>query len=165
MKSYEATRYPPWIWLAMRKHQKGTINLKRISPEFGQPCSLFLAHLQLLAHENKQLSSIIINYTEQFIKYHQLFINYHQLFIRYSSITQIFRARSPHFSAPLMPAMASMKARMGAMPVPSATISMGVLCFSGKVTFQGKPRGGTDLGWSWESWAELWAECWMIVGW
>ena len=35
---------------------------------------------------------------------------------------------------------ASMKARMGAIPVPKATISIGVVCFSGRVTLDSPER-------------------------
>ena len=104
---------------------------------------------QLFIHYSSiihQLSSAIID--------HQLFSNYHplSLIINYSAITQAFCAKSPIFR----PSFSSMKARIGAMPVPSATISMGVLCFSGKVTLKGT-RGarvwrwnlGLNVGWCW----------------
>ena len=48
---------------------------------------------------------------------------------------------------PIFCCHASMKARMGAIPVPKATISIGVVCFSGRVTWvPNKPKGWRVLG-------------------
>ena len=157
----------------------------RTPPEICNESLLTLAN-----HVSSNLFSLHIStWLMKTTGYHQLFSNYHQLFIHYSSsihqlssviindhqlssvindsliinysaITQAFCAKSPIFR----PSFSSMKARIGAMPVPSATISMGVLCFSGKVTLKGT-RGarvlrwnlGLNVGW-----------CWMMlddVGW
>ena len=165
---------PSWLWPTMYH----LTSFPCTSPLGSWKQQVIINYSAIIINYSSTIHQLFIHYSSSIHQLSSVIINDHQLssvindslIINYSAITQAFCAKSPIFR----PSFSSMKARIGAMPVPSATISMGVLCFSGKVTLKGT-RGarvlrwnlGLNVGWCWMMLDDV-GWCWMMlddVGW